>query len=250
MSSLAVIPARMESSRFFGKPLAHIAGIPMITHCYERALLCPEIDNVVIATPNKEIMDYCKQNNIESILTSPHHQRATERAQEVLNILDPKRQRIKKIILIQGDEPQTNPEDCSKLLASINDQNPVCNLVFKIERDQANDKNIVKAVIASNNEILFFSRSPVPHNANDYFRQLGLITFTAESLDEYTSLAPTSLEVIESIDMMRFIENKVSITAVFSSTNIIGVDLAEHISLVEKQFENDKFIELYKAKYA
>ena len=74
MSSLAVIPARMESSRFFGKPLAHIAGIPMITHCYERALLCPEIDHVVIATPNKEIMDYCKQNNIESILTSSHHQ--------------------------------------------------------------------------------------------------------------------------------------------------------------------------------
>jgi len=250
MSSLAVIPARMESSRFFGKPLAHIVGIPMITHCYERALLCPEIDHVVIATPNEEIMDYCKKNNIESILTSPNHQRATERAQEVLNIMDPKRQRIKKIILIQGDEPQTNPEDCSKLLASLNDQNPVCNLVFQIERDQANDKNIVKAVIASNDEILFFSRSPVPHNANEYFRQLGLIAFTAESLDKYTSLAPTLLEVIESIDMMRFLENEVSITAVFSSTNIIGVDLEQHISLVEKQFENDKFLELYKAKYA
>jgi CMP-2-keto-3-deoxyoctulosonic acid synthetase len=77
-----------------------------------------------------------------------------------------------------------------------------------------------------------------------------IIAFTAESLDAYTSLAPTSLEVVESIDMMRFLENKVSITAVFSSTNIIGVDLAEHISLVEKQFEDDKFIELYKAKYA
>jgi len=250
MSSLAVIPARMESSRFFGKPLAHIVGIPMISHCYERALLCPEIDHVVIATPNKEIMDYCKHNKIESIFTSPNHQRATERAQEVLNILDPKRQRIKKIILIQGDEPQTNPEDCSKLLSSLNDQNPVCNLVFQIERDQADDKNIVKAVLASNDEILFFSRSPVPHNADKYFRQLGLIAFTAESLDKYTSLDPTLLEVIESIDMMRFLENEVSITAVFSSTNIIGVDLVEHISLVEKQFENDKFIELYKAKYA
>ena len=250
MSSLAVIPARMESSRFFGKPLAHITGIPMIAHCYERALLCSEIDRVVIATPNKEIIDYCDKNNIESIYTSPSHQRATERAQEVLNILDPQRQAIKKIILIQGDEPQTNPEDCSKLLSSLNDQHPVCNLVFQIERDQANDKNIVKAVIASNNEILFFSRSPVPYNANEYFRQLGLIAFTAESLDKYTSLAPTSLEVIESIDMMRFLENKVSITAVFSSTNIIGVDLAEHISLVEKQFQNDKFLQLYKAKYA
>ena len=250
MSSLAVIPARMESSRFFGKPLAHIIGIPMITHCYERALLCPEIDRVVIATPNEEIMDYCKQNNIESILTSSHHQRATERAQEALNILDPKRERIRKIILIQGDEPQTNPQDCSKLLSSLNDQNPVCNLVFQIERDQANDKNIVKAVIASNDEILFFSRSPVPYNANEHFRQLGLIAFAAESLDKYTSLVPTSLEVIESIDMMRFLENKVSINAVFSSTNIIGVDLSEHISLVEKQFQNDKFLQLYKAKYA
>jgi len=250
MNTLAVIPARMESSRFFGKPLAKICKIPMIAHCYERALLCPDIDHVVIATPNDEIMDYCNNNNIESILTSSHHQRATERAQEVLGILDPQRQRVKKIILIQGDEPQTNPEDCSKLLTCLNDQHPVCNLVFQIERDQANDKNIVKAVIASNDEILFFSRSTVPHNANEYFRQLGLIAFTAKSLDEYTSLAPSSLEVVESIDMMRFLENKVSITAVFSSTNIIGVDLAEHISLVEKQFENDKFIELYKTKYA
>ena len=249
MSSLAVIPARMESSRFFGKPLAHIVGIPMIAHCYERALLCPHIDRIVIATPNEEIMDYCKQNNIESILTSPNHQRATERAQEVLNILDPKRQRIKKIILIQGDEPQTNPDDCSKLLVSINDQNPVCNLVFEIEMEQANDKNIVKAVISSNDEILFFSRSPVPHGVNEYYRQLGLIGFTAESLDKYTSLEPTPLEVIESIDMMRYLENNVSITAVLSSCNIIGVDLKEHISLVEKQLQNDKFFELYKAKY-
>ena len=250
MSTLAVIPARMESSRFFGKPLAKICGIPMIAHCYERALLCPEIDHAVVATPNAEIMDYCRKNNIESIFTSPNHQRATERAQEVLNILDPKRQKIKKIILIQGDEPQTNPQDCSKLLDSLNDQQSVCNLVFEIDKEHASDKNIVKAVIASNDEILFFSRSPVPHNGEHYFRQLGLIAFTAESLDQYTSLVPTSLEVIESIDMMRFLENKVSITAVFSSTNIIGVDLAEHISLVEKQFQNDKFIDLYQTKYA
>ena len=222
----------------------------MIAHCYERALLCPEIDHTVVATPNAEIMDYCRKNNIESIFTSPNHQRATERAQEVLNILDPKRQKIKKIILIQGDEPQTNPQDCSKLLDSINDQQSVCNLVFEIDKEHASDKNIVKAVIASNDEILFFSRSSVPYNGKHYFRQLGLIAFTAESLDKYTSLVPTSLEVIESIDMMRFLENRVSITAVFSSCNIIGVDLMEHISLVEKQFQNDKFIDLYKTKYA
>ena len=222
----------------------------MIAHCYERALLCPEIDHTVVATPNAEIMDYCRKNNIESIFTSPNHQRATERAQEVLNILDPKRQKIKKIILIQGDEPQTNPQDCSKLLDSINDQQSVCNLVFEIDKEHASDKNIVKAVIASNDEILFFSRSSVPYNGKHYFRQLGLIAFTAESLDKYTSLVPTSFEVIESIDMMRFLENRVSITAVFSSCNIIGVDLMEHISLVEKQFQNDKFIDLYKTKYA
>ena len=222
----------------------------MIAHCYERALLCPEIDHAVVATPNEEIMDYCRKNNIESIFTSPNHQRATERAQEVLNILDPKRQKIKKIILIQGDEPQTNPQDCSKLLDSLNDQQSVCNLVFEIDKEHASDKNIVKAVIASNDEILFFSRSSVPYNGKHYFRQLGLIAFTAESLDKYTSLVPTSLEVIESIDMMRFLENRVSITAVFSSCNIIGVDLMEHISLVEKQFQNDKFIDLYKTKYA
>jgi len=249
MSSLAVIPARMESSRFFGKPLKHISGIAMIAHCYERALLCPEIDHAVIATPNKEIMDYCNKNNIESIFTSPNHQRATERAQEILNILDPRRQKIEKIILIQGDEPQTNPEDCSKLLAAISDKNPVCNLVFEIDKKLVSDKNIVKAVIASNDKILFFTRSAVPHNAKEYYRQLGLIAFTAESLDQYSSLVPTPLEIAESIDMMRFLENSISINAVFSSSNIIGVDLPEHISLVEKLLQNDKFIELYKNKY-
>ena len=100
--TLGVIPARMASSRFPGKPLEKILGIPMLAHCYERALLSQACDKLVIATPDEEIMNWANNHEIPAVLTSHHHERATERAQETLDILSKQGERYDFILLLQG----------------------------------------------------------------------------------------------------------------------------------------------------
>ncbi len=249
LKNLAVIPARLESSRFPGKPLKHILGIPMIAHCYERALLVKDIQDVYISTPNPEIINWCQKNNIQCILTSDSHNRATERAQETLLKIDPTLSIYNKVLLIQGDEPETLPEDCDKLLKALNEENEVCNLVCQISKESADDKNIVKAVISNKNNILFFSRNLVPHHSLTYYRQLGLIGFLSKALSRFCNLEESKLEKIESIDMLRFIENGVPIKAIYGKKNINGVDLEEHIKAVESSIRFDKYFNQYRNKY-
>ena len=115
-NTLGVIPARMSSSRFPGKPLEKILDIPMLAHCYERALLSGVCNNLVIATPDQEIIDWAVQFEIPSILTSHSHKRATERAKETLDILANDGLHYDLVLLLQGDEPQIFP----KILAILN----------------------------------------------------------------------------------------------------------------------------------
>lgn len=244
--NLAIIPARMESSRFYGKPLKKILGIPMIGHCYERALLSSEIDDVYISTPNNEIIDWCNNNKINVLKTGNTHKRAIDRVQESLNILDPDRNIFKKVLMIQGDEPQTMPEDCNKILKSISNEIPISNLVLPISEGLAEDNNIVKAILNKYENIIFFSRSKVPFGSAISFRQLGLIAFTPTALDLFSSLKSTLHEEIESIDMMRYVDNSVLIKAIFTDRNIIGVDLQKHIKQVEKLMINDKYFNSYR----
>jgi len=246
--NLAIIPARMESSRFFGKPLKKILGIPMIGHCYERALLSSEIDDVYISTPNDEIIDWCNNNKINVVKTSNTHKRAIDRVQESLNFLDPDRNIFQKVLMIQGDEPQTMPEDCNKILKSISNEIPISNLILPIRDGLVEDKNIVKAIINKDNNIFFFSRSRIPFGSTISFRQLGLIAFTTTALDLFSSLKSTSHEEIESIDMMRYVENSIHIKAIFTDRNIVGVDLQKNIKQVEKLMIGDKYFEIYKKK--
>ena len=116
--TLGVIPARMASSRFPGKPLKKILGIPMLAHCYERALLSQACDKLVIATPDEEIIKWAKNHEIPAALTSHHHERATERAQETLDILSERGETYDFILLLQGDEPQIFPDDIKNLRAT------------------------------------------------------------------------------------------------------------------------------------
>lgn len=249
MKNLAIIPARLESSRFPNKPLKKICGIPMIAHCYERALLSKSIDDVYISTPNDQILKWCEQHSIPCIRTSFKHKRASERAQESLAQLDPLGMKYSKIILIQGDEPETDPNDCNTLLNNVSELNQVCNLVCGIGASDSLNKNIVKAVLTDTKNICFFSRSNIPFGAKSYFRQLGLIAFTKEALNFYTQLTETPYERIESIDMLRLLENNVPIKAVIGKNEIIGVDLEEQLLEVELRMKSDLYYKEYSHKY-
>ena len=131
--TLGVVPVRMESSRFPGKPLQLIHGIPMLAHCYERALLS-DCDSVYISTPNMEIVDWCKQMNISCVLTGRHHERATDRAEETLRILEKQNNIFEHIVLVQGDEPQVSPNEINSIIHTIKSTNAsVVNTVIQVD---------------------------------------------------------------------------------------------------------------------
>ena len=248
--TLGVIPARMASSRFPGKPLKRILGIPMLAHCYERALLSKACDHLVIATPDEEIMNWALNHNIPAILTSHHHQRATERAQETLEILSKQGEIYDFILLLQGDEPQIFPDDIKNLNAAFcGSEFEVVNLIYPIDGDDLDNPNVVKAIMTNASKVSFFTRAHVPHRSDKAMRQLGMIGFSIAALTQYTSLQPTALEELESIDMMRLLENDYEINAVISLFPILGVDNPEDIAKVELMMAKDVLLETYQEKY-
>ena len=248
--TLGVIPARMASSRFPGKPLKKILGIPMLAHCYERALLSQACDKLVIATPDEEIMNWAKNHEIPVSLTGHHHQRATERAQETLDILSEQGETYDFILLLQGDEPQIFPDDIKNLNdAFCGSELEIINLVYPIDGDDLGNPNVVKAIMSNSSKVSFFTRAHVPNRSNKAMRQLGMIGFTIAALTQYTNLQPTPLEELESIDMMRLLENDYEINAVISSSPILGVDNPEDIAKAELMMTKDLLLETYQDKY-
>ena len=154
------------------------------------------------------------------------------------------------VLLLQGDEPQIFPEDIGNLKQAFsNNELEVVNLVFPISDDGLEDPNTVKVALDKNLTIHFFSRSHIPNNCISGYRQLGMIGLTKKALNNYVSLPPTSLEEVESIDMMRLIENDFSIQGVLSSSQILGVDTPQDLKKVEEAMLNDRFVSLYKEKY-
>ena len=248
--TLGVIPARMASSRFPGKPLKKILGIPMLAHCYERALLSQACDKLVIATPDEEIMNWAKNHKIPAVLTSHHHERATERAQETLDILSKQGERYDVIFLLQGDEPQIFPDDIKNLSAAFcGSELEIVNLVYPIGGDDLDNPNVVKAIMTNTLKTSFFTRAHVPNRSDKAIRQLGMIGFTLGALTQYSNLQPPPLEKLESIDMMRLLENDYEINAVISSSPILGVDNPEDIAKVELMMTKDLLLETYQDKY-
>jgi 3-deoxy-manno-octulosonate cytidylyltransferase (CMP-KDO synthetase) len=248
--TLGVIPARMASSRFPGKPLKKILGIPMLAHCYERALLSQACDKLVIATPDEDIMNWAKNHEIPVVLTGHHHQRATERAKETLDILSKQGEMYDFILLLQGDEPQILPDDIKSLSAAFcGSELEIVNLVYPIDGDDLGNPNVVKAITSNTSKISFFTRAHVPNQSNQAMRQLGMIGFNIAALTQYTNLQPTPLEELESIDMMRLLENDYEINAVISSSPILGVDHPEDIAKADLMMAKDLLLETYRHKY-
>ena len=141
--TLAVIPARLASSRFPNKPLEEILGIPMIVHCFYRAKYCIGIDHLVIATPDEEIFELCKKLDFEVCMTSDKHERATERAGEVVEIYEKQNKYYENVILLQGDEPQLDPKVVDQLIERTEiSKNGIVNLIHCITEKDFNENTI------------------------------------------------------------------------------------------------------------
>ena len=244
MKFIAVIPAHLASVRFPNKILFDFFGLPMIEHVRRRALLSGYLSEVYVATCDKAIAEIVSSYGGKVIMTSNKHRNGTSRVAEAVLTYD-----CSHVLLLQGDEPQIFPEDLINLkTAFTSSRNKVINLVCPIEGEGVSDPNLVKVIMDSDSNILYFTRTSVPHNSTKAIRQLGMIGFTKDALAEYINLQATQLEELESIDMMRFIENDYQIKGVISSSLILGVDRPEDIQKVEIRMSQDSLVKTYKKK--
>ena len=255
MKKIGIIPARMASSRFPGKPMKKILGIPMIEHCYIRSKMCLDLDEIYVATCDQEIYEYINGIGGKAIMTSDVHERATERTGEALLKIEKKENTSYDIvIMIQGDEPLVHHQMLSEMIKPIINNNiEVTNLMVRLyEPEEISSADIVKVVVNHNNKALYMSREAIPSNRNykskvNYFRQLGLIAFKRDAIINFISLHPTKLEIIESVDMNRFLENDITINMIETNLNVDGVDTPSDLIRVETKMKQDELYKLYKS---
>jgi 3-deoxy-manno-octulosonate cytidylyltransferase (CMP-KDO synthetase) len=254
MKIIGIIPARLASSRLPQKPFADILGMPMIGHVYHRSKLCKTLDEVYVATCDKEIYDYIISIGGKAIMTSNNHERASDRtAEALLKIESDANCRIDIVVMIQGDEPMITPEminDSIKPL--INDKGiKITNLMAKMNSIQEHeDPAEVKVVVDKNNYALYFSREPIPSRKKGVedvpmLKQVCIIPFVRDFLLEYNLMEQTPLEIIESVDMNRLLENGIKIKMVLSETETYSVDTPADLENVNNKMINDILLKSY-----
>ena len=246
MNVLALIPARMGSSRFPGKPMAKIINKPMIGHVYERVVKCNLLTKVAVATCDNEIAEYINSIGGHVVMTSDKHERASDRCSEALVYLE-KQDAIQYdiIVMVQGDEPMTHPNMITEALKPMLDDPDilVTNLIGDIENfEEFEDRNCIKVVCDQKNNAVYFSREPIPTSSKTsnipMKKQICIIPFRRQFLLEYTNLSPTPLEIAESIDMNRVIEYGMKVKMVPTKYKTYAVDTKEDLQKVEKLMKN------------
>jgi len=239
----------MASTRFPGKPLALIAGLPMVEHVRRRVKLCPMVDDVLIATCDREILDVTVAYGGRAIMTSATHERCTDRIAEAAG-----HETADIIVNVQGDEPLMEPDILEAAIRPmLDDPQLLCtNLIARIAEEDGDDPNLVKVTFDLQMNALYFSREAIPSRKKagelpvQRYRQLGIIGFRREFLDTYTHLAPTPLEKIESVDMQRLLEHGYRIRLAVVSSTGISVDTPQDLERATERMRTDPWLRLYR----
>ena len=239
MKVLCVIPARYASTRLPGKPLALIAGKPMIQHVYERACHAVMPQEVVVATDSKIVADAVKEFGGKVMMTSPDHPSGTDRLAEVaLSYPD-----IDVIVNVQGDEPMIPPEVIDRLAQAFADDNDLNMATLKtlMGEEDYNNPNAVKVVTDQNGYALYFSRSLLPYPRNrkaDFkvYKHVGIYAYRRSFLLSYAAYEPTPLEQIEGLEQLRVLENGQRIKVLESKFQGIGIDTQEDLDAINALF--------------
>ena len=239
MKVLCVIPARYASTRLPGKPLALIAGKPMIQHVYERACHAVMPQEVVVATDSKIVADAVKEFGGKVMMTSPDHPSGTDRLAEVaLSYPD-----IDVIVNVQGDEPMIPPEVIDKLAQAFADDQDLNMATLKtlMGEEDYNNPNAVKVVTDQNGYALYFSRSLLPYPRNrkvDFkvYKHVGIYAYRRSFLLSYAAYEPTPLEQIEGLEQLRVLENGQRIKVLESKFQGIGIDTQEDLDAINALF--------------
>ncbi|HEY1056961.1 MAG TPA: 3-deoxy-manno-octulosonate cytidylyltransferase [Emticicia sp.] len=257
MNIIGIIPARMASSRLPNKPMADILGMPMIGHVYYRSKMSAIMDEVYVATCDKEIMDYVASINGKGVMTADTHERASDRAAEaLLKIESETGRRVDIVVMIQGDEPMITPEMISAAVQPLLDDERIniTNLMeAMLTREEHEDPAEVKVVVDKNSNALYFSREPIPSRKKGgqnipMLKQVCIIPFRRDFLLEYNNMAQTPLEIIESVDMNRLLENGIPIRMVMRNEETFSVDTIDDLNNVSNRMKNDPLLLKYHNK--
>jgi len=245
MNVIGVIPARYSSSRFEGKVLADILGKPMIQHVWERSKQSLLLDDLVIACDDERVARAAAEFGAKTVLTSKGHASGTDRIIEVVNPLD-----VKVIINIQGDEPLIQPMMIDAVAQALLDDHSLsmATLMKKIEDPQEiSDPHVVKVVVDKNSFALYFSRSAIPHHAEnsevssvDYYKHIGLYGYTKDFLFTYKNMEPSELEQIECLEQLRVLKEGYRIKVLETKYDTIGVDVPEDLEKVKRILRESK----------
>lgn len=236
--TLVAIPARWGSTRFPGKPLHLIAGKPLVQHVWERCQECREVDEIIIATDDARIVEAAAAFGAKAVLTSPDHPSGTDRIAEAAHAF-PEHQTI---INVQGDEPLISPALIDQL-AIVLRREPQVQMITAaapiLDEAQVSDSNIVKVVFDVNGDSLYFSRSPLPFVRQPqpgltHYRHLGIYGFQREFLLKFVSWPPSRLELTESLEQLRALENGTRLRVVLTQELSPGVDTPEQAAAIEK----------------
>lgn len=234
MNAIAVIPARLASTRLQRKALREITGLPMVGRVYEAVRSSPLLTDVIIATDSDEIMDVCQRHGWKAQMTSSAHRSGTERVHEISTLFT-----ADIYLNVQGDEPLTRPEHITSLLDVMkNSAVQVGTLKTPAPEADINNPNAVKVVTDSEGKALYFSRATIPHDRDHtnprYFKHLGFYAYRKSALDRFVTLPESSLERSERLEQLRFLENGIPIFVGETPFDTVGVDTEEDLRRVEE----------------
>jgi 3-deoxy-manno-octulosonate cytidylyltransferase (CMP-KDO synthetase) len=250
MKVAAVIPVRMGSSRYPGKPLAMINGRTMVEHVYKRTKMCSSLNGgVYVATCDEEIAEAVRAFSGEVIMTSTDHQRASDRVAEAAEHLD-----SDIVVMIQGDEPLITPEMVElSFNPLLRDDSIFCiNLTKQIDSEEEyRNPNTIKVVMDHEGYALYMSREPIPTtHGSDFasikaYKQVCVISYPKKFLLDFALMEPTALEVAESIDMQRILEHGLRVKMVECTQITHSVDVVEDVAIVEELMRGDPLTDKY-----
>ena len=254
MTVIGIIPARLASSRLPNKPMADILGMPMIGHVFHRSKLSPSLKEVYVATCDVEIAEYIESVGGKAVMTADTHERASDRtAEALLKIEEETGEKVDIVVMIQGDEPMVTPEMISASIdpllqdASIN----ITNLMAWMDtKEEHEDPAEVKVVVDKNNFALYFSREPIPSRKKGgtnipMLKQVCIIPFRRDFLLQYNEMEQTPLEIIESVDMNRLLENDIKIKMVMREEKTYSVDTDADLKNVVEKMKHDQLVSKY-----
>ena len=248
MKILGIIPARYGSTRFEGKPLAIINGKMMIQRVYEQAKKADKLSEVVVATDDERIFNAVAGFGGKAVMTSANHKSGTDRCREVVDKIGGG---FDAVINIQGDEPYINPLQINQIAELISDpQTPIASLCKPInDYDELVSRNAVKVVFDKDGKALYFSRYAIPFMRNEaddkqwmskrtFYKHIGIYAYKTATLKEISALPQSGLELAESLEQLRWLENGYTVRMGVTEFESYSVDVPDDIIKIEKIFKN------------